>query len=210
MLKLIYNTDFNISMKINTIFLLTAVGVFATFSLLTMLTTSTSFDAVAQSNETAAITINETAATPSNETAATPSNETAATHFTANLTAPAISSNSKATGNATFTLKDGNTMSYVISGNGLANITQVVVLQSTGGRTTDLVQPLYYAPTSGLYTKGAGSADGNFTSADFVNILKGKQMSDLVKKILDGHVYIAIKSVPFPLGEIAGKIQPTL
>ena len=200
MLKLIYNTDFNTSMKINTIFLLTVVGVFATFSLLTMLTTGTSFNAVAQSNETAAITINETAATPSNETAAT--------HFTANLTAPAISSNSKATGNATFTLKDdGNTMSYVISGNGLANITQVVILQSTGGRTTDLVQPLYYAPTSGLYTKGSGSADGNFTSADFVNILKGKQMSDLVKKILDGHVYIAIKSVPFPLGEIAGKIQ---
>ena len=200
MLKLIYNTDFNTSMKINTIFLLTVVGVFATFSLLTMLTTGTSFNAVAQSNETAAITINETAANPSNETAAN--------HFTANLTAPAISSNSKATGNATFTLKDdGNTMSYVISGNGLANITQVVVLQSTGGRTTDLVQPLYYAPTSGLYTKGAGSADGNFTSADFVNILKGKQMSDLVKKILDGHVYIAIKSVPFPLGEIAGKIQ---
>jgi len=200
MLKLIYNTDFNISMKINTIFLLTVVGVFATFSLLTMLTTGTSFNAVAQSNETAAITINETAANPSNETAAN--------HFTANLTAPAISSNSKATGNATFTLKDdGNTMSYVISGNGLANITQVVILQSTGGRTTDLVQPLYYAPTSGLYTKGSGSADGNFTSADFVNILKGKQMSDLVKKILDGHVYIAIKSVPFPLGEIAGKIQ---
>ena len=200
MLKLIYNTDFNTSMKVNTFFLLTAVGVFAIFSSLTMLTTGTSFNAVAQSNETADITINETAATPSNATAAT--------HFTANLTAPAISSNSKATGNATFTLKDdGNTMSYVISGNGLANITQVVVLQSTGGRTTDLVQPLYYAPTSGLYTKGSGSADGNFTSADFVNILKGKQMSDLVKKILDGHVYIAIKSVPFPLGEIAGKIQ---
>ena len=188
-------------MKINTIFLLTAVGVFATLSLLTMsTTTTTNFNAVAQSNETTAI--------PINETAATPSNETAATHFNANLTAPAISSNSKATGNATFTLEDdGNTMSYVISGNGLANITQVVVLQSTGGRTTDLVQPLYYAPTSGLYTKGSGSADGNFTSADFVNILKGKQMSDLVKNILDGHVYIAIKSVPFPLGEIAGKIQ---
>ena len=188
-------------MKINTIFLLTAVGVFATLSLFTMsTTTTTNFNAVAQSNETTAI--------PINETAATPSNETAATNFNANLTAPAISSNSKATGNATFTLEDdGNTMSYVISGNGLANITQVVVLQSTGGRTTDLVQPLYYAPTSGLYTKGSGSADGNFTSADFVNILKGKQMSDLVKNILDGHVYIAIKSVPFPLGEIAGKIQ---
>ena len=96
---------------------------------------------------------------------------------------------------------------YVISGNGLGNISQVVILQSTGGRTTDLV-PLYYAPTSGLFTTGSGTAEGNFTSADFVDGLKGKPMSDLVKKILDGEVYLAIKTVDFPLGEIAGKLQP--
>ena len=60
MLKLIYNTDFNTSMKINAIFLLTAVGVFATFSLLTMMTTSNS-NAFAQSNETASAPSNETA-----------------------------------------------------------------------------------------------------------------------------------------------------
>ena len=88
------------------------------------------------------------------------------------------------------------------------NISQVVILQSTGGRTTDLVQPLYYAPTSGLYTKGSGTADGNFTSDNFVNILKGKPMTELVKKIIDGEVYLAIKTVDFPLGEIAGKITP--
>jgi CHRD domain len=211
-------------MKINTIFLLTVVGVFATFSLFTISTT-TNFNAVAQSNETAVAQSNETAVAQSNETAVAQSNETAVApsnetavapsnttdnnpDFNANLTAPAISSNSDATGNATFTLKDGgNTMYYEVSGNGLANITQVVVLQSTGGRTTDLVS-LYYAPTSGLFTKGSGTADGNFTSADFVNILEGKPMSDLVKKILDGEAFIAIKSVPFPLGEIAGKIQP--
>ena len=133
-------------MKINTIFLLTVVGVFATFSLFTMSTT-TNFNAVAQSNETAVAPSNETAVAPSNETAVAPSNETAVApsnetavapsnttdnnpDFNANLTAPAISSNSDATGNATFTLKDGgNTMYYVVSGNGLANITQVVVLQ---------------------------------------------------------------------------------
>ena len=100
-----------------------------------------------------------------------------------------------------------NTMFYVISGNGLGNVSQVVVLQTTGGRTTDLVS-LYYAPTSGLFTKGSGTAEGNFTSDDFVNGLKGKPMSDLVKKILDGQAFLAIKTVDFPLGEIAGKIQP--
>jgi len=163
---------------------LTAVGVFATFSLLTMLSTTNS-NAFAQSNETA-------------------SNPT----FYANFSNPAAISNSPATGNATFTLEDNaNTMFYVISGNELGNVSQVVVLQSTGGRTTDLVS-LYYAPTSGLFTKGSGTAEGNFTSDDFVNVLKGKPMSDLVKKILDGEAFLAIKTVDFPLGEIAGKIQP--
>ena len=74
--------------------------------------------------------------------------------------------------------------------------------------TTDLV-PLYYAPTSGLITTGSGTADGNFTSANFVDGLKGKPMSDLVKKILDGEIYLAIKTVDFPLGEIAGKTCTT-
>ena len=82
-------------MKINTIFLLTAIGVFATFSLLTMSTT-TNFNAAAQSNET-----------ENNP------------NFYANFTAPP-GSNSEATGNATFTVGDDpNTMLYVISGNGL-------------------------------------------------------------------------------------------
>ena len=170
-------------MKINTIFLLTAIGVFATFSLLTMSAT-TNFNAAAQSNET--------------------NNNP---NFYANFTAPP-GSNSKATGNATFTVgNDSNTMLYVISGNGVGNISQVVILQSTGGRTTDLVS-LHYAPTSGLITKGSGTAEGNFTSDDFVNILKGKPMTELVKKIIDGEVYLAIKTVDFPLGEIAGKIIP--
>ena len=171
-------------MKINTIFLLTAIGVFATFSLLTMSTTA-NFNAAAQSNET-----------ENNP------------NFYANFTAPAAVSNSVATGNATFTLGDDpNTMLYVISGNGLGNISQVVILQSTGGRTTDLVS-LHYAPTSGLITKGSGTAEGNFTSADFVNVLEGKPMTDFVKKIIDGEVYLAIKTVDFPLGEIAGKLVP--
>ena len=185
-------------MKINTIFLLTVVGVFATFSLFTMSTT-TNFNAAAQSNETAVAPSNETAVAPSNETAVAPSNETAVApsnetavapsnetavapsnetavapsnetaaapsnetavapsnetaaapngtdtnpDFYANFTNPVMVSNSAATGNATFTLGDGSTtMNFVISGKGLGNITQAVILQSTGGRTTDLVSTL--------------------------------------------------------------------
>lgn len=174
-------------MKYNSIFLLTAVGVFAIFSLLTMSTT-TNFNAVAQSNET-----------ENNP------------NFYANITSkglPFSVSNAEGTGNVSLTLKDGaNTMYYVISGNDVGNITDVTIAQNTGGRSTDLVV-LYYAPNSGLITKGSGTAEGNFTSADFSNVLEGNQMSELVKRILDGEVYVVVKTVDFPLGEIGGKLQP--
>jgi hypothetical protein len=51
---------------------------------------------------------------------------------------------------------------------------------------------------------------GNFTSADFIDFLQGKQMSDLLKMILDGNVYVKVTSSANPLGEIGGKIAPTL
>jgi hypothetical protein len=51
---------------------------------------------------------------------------------------------------------------------------------------------------------------GNFTSADFIDFLQGKQMSDLLKMILDGNVYVKVTSSANPLGEIGGKITPTL
>jgi hypothetical protein len=174
-------------LKYNSIFLLTAVGVFAIFSLLTMSTT-TNFSAVAQSNET-----------ENNPT------------FYANLTSEALPfsvSNAEGTGNASLTLKDGaNTMYYVISGNDVGNITATTIAQNTGGRSTDLVL-LSYAPASGLITKGSGTAEGNFTSANFTNVLQGVEMSELVKRILDGNVYVVVKTVDFPLGEIGGKLQP--
>ena len=46
-------------------------------------------------------------------------------------------------------------------------------------------------------------------NANFVDLLLGKPMSELVKNILDGNVYVKVASVDFPLGEMGGKVVLT-
>jgi hypothetical protein len=123
---------------------------------------------------------------------------------------PLMQRNTDASGRATFNLLgDGNTMSYTINGTNLENISGVVLGSSTGGRFTDLVL-IHYAPTQGLIAQGNGSATGNFTSADFTGPLAGKQMSDFLKMLIDGNIYVNVRTSENPLGEIGGKITPAL
>lgn len=123
---------------------------------------------------------------------------------------PLMQRNTDASGRATFNLLgDGKTMSYTINGTNLENISGVVLGSSTGGRFTDLVL-IHYAPTQGLIAQGNGSATGNFTSADFTGPLAGKQMSDFLKMLIDGNIYVNVRTSENPLGEIGGKITPAL
>lgn len=123
---------------------------------------------------------------------------------------PLMQRNTDASGRATFNLLgDGQTMSYTINGTNLENISAVVLGSTTGGRFTDLVL-IHYAPTQGLIAVGNGSATGNFTSADFTGPLAGKQMSDFLKMLIDGNIYLIVRTSDNPLGEIGGKITPAL
>ena len=117
-----------------------------------------------------------------------------------------------ASGKAVFTLVgDGNTMSYVINASNLDDAQNIQLSASTGGRVRELVQ-IHSATAQGpLQTvNGTLALQGNFTSADFIDFLQGKQMSDLLKMILDGNVYVKVTSSANPLGEIGGKITPAL
>jgi hypothetical protein len=51
---------------------------------------------------------------------------------------------------------------------------------------------------------------GNFTSSDLVGSLQGKQMSDLLKMILDGQIYIRVQTPVQPLGEIGGQVSAAI
>jgi alpha/beta hydrolase fold len=106
-------------------------------------------------------------------------------------------------------LEQAYTMSYKISGSNVSgNVTNVALTSSTGGRFMDIAL-FQYAPLQGLLTEGGGTLEGNFTSANLLNRLAGKQMSDLVNMINDGIVYVRVQTVDNPLlGEMGGKVQP--
>lgn len=120
-----------------------------------------------------------------------------------------------ATGKAVLNVvSNGQVMNYNISGTDLrgANVNDIVISHSTGGRYTDLVS-LRSATQQGLTGRiKDGSLTGNFTSKDITgggNIPGFKQdMPSLVKDILSGNVYVQVKTVKFPLGETAGKLKP--
>jgi len=123
-----------------------------------------------------------------------------------------VKSQTDASGKAVFTLGgDGNTMSYVINASNLNDTKNILLSTSTGGRVRDLVQ-IYSATAQGPLqsTNGTLALQGNFTSANFIDYLQGKQMSDLLKMILDGNAYVKVTSSAYPLGQIGGKITPTL
>ena len=56
-------------------------------------------------------------------------------------------------------------------------------------------------PINGLLVRGI------ITSSNLVGPLKGKYISDLVKDMLDGNIYLRVSTIKLPL-EIIGKITP--
>ena len=197
---LIYKCDILNLMKLNTGFFLIASAVFATLSVLMVSnhTIDSNYHADAQSENR--------------------------NHFFANLTNDGViptrvAPNTDASGNATFTLlPDLNTMSYVLSGSNVgevsgsnqSNIRTIALGYSTGPSSFNNIYLFHFGTTGGLITQGTGAIEGNFTSADFQQMFRGKQMSDLVRSILDGNIHLRVATVDHPLGEIGGKVQPLL
>ena len=120
-----------------------------------------------------------------------------------------VKTNANASAKATFTLlPDGKTMSYTIKGNSQGKVADVTLVYSTGGRSHNVVV-IHSSTQQGLSKGTSGTVQGNITNADFVDLLQGKPMSELVKNILDGNVYVKVDTVDFPLGEMGGKVLLT-
>ena len=187
-------------MKLNIIFVLTLFAMLTVLSLSMISTTSTtlSYYAEAQSENR--------------------------NHFFANLTNDGVlpsrlAPNTDGSGNATFTLlPDGKTMSYVLRGSNVgevsesnqSNIRTIALGYSTGPSSFNNIYLFHFGTTGGLITQGTGTIEGNFTSDDFQLMFRGKSMSELVRSILDGNIYLRVSTVDHPLGEIGGKVQPNL
>ena len=120
---------------------------------------------------------------------------------------PAVGSNSNATGMATLELQDnGQKVKYDVSGSGLGNVSGVVISQMMGSDRAPDVVSLKQASTSGLWTKGSGSASGTFTKSDLIGPLQGKDIKDFVKAISEGNIVFRVMTISNPLGEIVGNV----
>ena len=132
-------------------------------------------------------------------------------HFLAELSGKSTvgtNHSTNATGNAIFTVtEDGNEMSYTVNTMRINHVTDVVLVFSTGGHASNVAllrlgsQHGATGLINGLLVRGI------ITSSNLVGPLKGKYISDLVKDMLDGNIYLRVSTIKLPL-EIIGKITP--
>jgi hypothetical protein len=132
-------------------------------------------------------------------------------HFIAELSGKSTvptNLSTNATGNAIFTVTEGgNEMSYTVNAMRINHVTDVVLVFSTGGHASNVAllrlgsQHGATGPINGLLVSG------NMTSSNLIGPLKGKNILDLAKDMLDGNIYLRVSTIKFPLGMI-GKINP--
>jgi hypothetical protein len=130
-------------------------------------------------------------------------------HFIANLSGknllPPVNTN--ASGQATFNLTNqGSKMAYIIKAHGLDKVTSASLEYTLGGRARDIIL-LYDGAKSGTTGKINGMfVNGIFGSSGFLSDFKGKQLSDLTKAMTDGNVFLRVRTISLPLGQIGGKV----
>ena len=131
------------------------------------------------------------------------------THATGSEEVPANSS--LAQGQAMFQLSDdGTTLSYKLIVANIENVTQSHIHLAPTGSNGGVVVWLYpSAPPSQLIPGRSQGvlAEGEITSADFVNALAGMSMDDLLGHLRSGNAYVNVHTTQFPPGEIRGQVR---
>jgi hypothetical protein len=133
-------------------------------------------------------------------------------HFIANLSglwATPANLSTNATGKAIFTVTDAKTMLYTVNATKINHVNSVVLVLYTRGpaHSPSNVALLRLGSQEGATGPINGTlVQGNITSSSLVGPLKGKQISDLVKDILDGKVDLRVTTTQALM--IAGKVAP--
>jgi hypothetical protein len=115
--------------------------------------------------------------------------------------------NTNASGQATFNLTNqGSKMNYLVKAHGLDKVTSASLEYTLGGRARDIIL-LYDGVKSGPTGKVNGMfVNGIFGASDFLSDFKGKQLPDLIKAMTDGNVFLIVRTISLPLGQIGGKV----
>ena len=134
-------------------------------------------------------------------------------HFIADLSGKsAIPPNlsTKATGKAIFTVTDGgNKMLYSVNATKINGVTDVVLVFSRGEplRASDVAYLRLGSQQGPTGPINGALVQGNITSSNLLGPLEGKHISDLIKDMIDGHIYLWVTTAMSPPG-IAGKVTP--
>ena len=134
-------------------------------------------------------------------------------HFKAELRGiQQFSPNTNASGEAYFRVLDDENIGYVVDVSNISGVSSAFIVYWDGVFPDKTIVPLRLASLEGIAAPGevaSGTAEGTFGVADFSE--RGpvdRSISDFVKHVLDGNVYLKITTVQTPLGEIAGKLVP--
>jgi hypothetical protein len=135
-------------------------------------------------------------------------------HFVANLSGknlfPPVNSNANVSGQASFNVTNQDKMAYSVKAHGLDKVSSVSLEYNTGGRSRDIIL-LYDSVKSGPTGKINGVlTQGSFSPSAFISDFSGKHISDLVKAMTDGNIFLRVRTISFPLGEIGGKVTPNI
>jgi hypothetical protein len=137
-------------------------------------------------------------------------NQSTPGRFVANLSGTNLSPpvNTNASGQATFNLTNqGSKMDYLVKAHGIDKVTSASLEYTLGGRAHDIIL-LYDGVKSGPTGKINGTfVNGIFGASGFLSDFKGKQLSDLTKAITDGNVFLRMRTISLPLGQIGGKVS---
>jgi glucose/arabinose dehydrogenase len=128
------------------------------------------------------------------------------------LTGAGANTNSAATGLAILKPSpDGNSISYELKVQGLANVTQAHIhVASTPAANGSPAVWLYPAAPPATTIPGEFTGvlgEGTFTAANFIGPLAGKTMADLMTAIRENRAYVNVHTQQFPGGEIRGPLQ---
>ena len=104
-----------------------------------------------------------------------------------------------ATGQATFTLFDDNTVSYSIAVSDIQNVTAAHVHEGGPGATGPVVVGFF----GGLFNGSGLLAEGTFGASD----VTGMAFQELITRMGTGTVYLNVHTQANPGGEIRGQIM---
>jgi CHRD domain len=127
--------------------------------------------------------------------------------FTASLsgTQEIPTNNSSATGEASFILRDNNSVWYEIDATGLDKVMEAHLHLGKVGTNGDPIVMLFNSGPTGLINGTLVS--GNFSAADFLGPMSGMTIAEITSKMKTGETYVNIHTGAFPDGELRGQIS---